>query len=256
MINWSWDMVAVLAVTAACGAVGGLVHELLRTHGKQDGMLEKPHRKGLYVILGWGASVIVGAVAAIAILYFISPGQTITTTGTGGAKITTSNYDLIKVVALALIAGSAGASLLTSLQSRLAALITAADLSRTQSSAVSAVDQFKTNSLRTFKEANAGAIEAVSAQAHAVINHAANQLPPQLEAAGPAPGAVAAAVDDIRQHSKPAEPDADAKEFEDYINSTFAALTERLDHRLTELAGQANSMIKTAGDTTVTTSTN
>jgi hypothetical protein len=100
---WSWAIM--LLIAAPLGALGGLTYELLH----------KGRRTGEH--LGWIASPAVGAVTALIVLYFFPP-QISTTISEGGASATSQTYDFVKMVALSLIAGSAGAAFLTAVQAR------------------------------------------------------------------------------------------------------------------------------------------
>ncbi len=112
-----WDYALLLLGAAILGAIGGFAAELMQTRGKVTGAIAWPRRrKGppRLTEFGWIGSVILGAIAGVAILYFLPP----TTAATPGAA---PSYDVVKGVALALIAGSAGRALLTSMQARLLA---------------------------------------------------------------------------------------------------------------------------------------
>lgn len=114
-----WGLALVLLVAAAIGAAGGVLAELLQTRGSITGALELPsHVAGPPALLELGlfASVILGAGAGVAILYFLPP----TVTTTGG-----TSYDVVKGVALALLAGSFGRTVLAALQARLLASLSA-----------------------------------------------------------------------------------------------------------------------------------
>jgi len=106
------------------GSLGGLVYELLRLHGN----IELPHRYSAedvpddeeyrlapYAIgkwavdLGFLARMFVGGMAALAILLIISP------------------PDRLKLIAVAVIAGSAGASIFDVMRARLTATLAVAD---------------------------------------------------------------------------------------------------------------------------------
>jgi hypothetical protein len=101
-----------LIVTLLGGAIGGVVYELLILHGNIEmphrltaaEQMENPHAIAGYMYdLGIWARVIIGAFAAVASLVVIDP------------------ESLIKLLATAIIAGSAGTSIFRSLQDRLLA---------------------------------------------------------------------------------------------------------------------------------------
>lgn len=118
--------VALLA-TLVAGAVGGIVYELLILQGN----LELPHRpteeevaekypyaivKNLYDLGIW-ARVIIGALAAIAALFVLSPSTT------------------FGLLATAVVAGSAGTSVFRSMQDRLSAAMAQKDAADTRAKA-------------------------------------------------------------------------------------------------------------------------
>jgi hypothetical protein len=114
-----WNWMTMLFVAAAAGAFGGLAHELLHR-----GRSTNEH-------LGWVTSPIVGAATALAVLYFFPP-HVPTVTVENGASTTTYAYDLVKLVALSVIAGSAGGSLLSAMQARLLVQVKEQELQRTK----------------------------------------------------------------------------------------------------------------------------
>src|SRR5215218_2379596 len=111
-----------MMIAAASGAVGGFAYELFLSRGKDTGAVELPRefRRGRqrFYDLGWGASVILGAITAVAGLYIFPPLQQVSVTIEGQPPTTNLSYDLIKVAALSLILGSAAARVMTSLQER------------------------------------------------------------------------------------------------------------------------------------------
>jgi hypothetical protein len=114
------DFAWLILVVALLGAGGGIAAELLQNRGNVTGAIQLPtHATGSRLVdLGIVGSMIIGAVAAIAVLYVIPP---TTATAAAASNATTTSYDIVKGVALSILAGSAGRGLLTSLQSRLLA---------------------------------------------------------------------------------------------------------------------------------------
>jgi hypothetical protein len=106
-----WNWIVMLLVAASLGALGGLAYELLHRGRKTD-----EH-------LGWITSPVVGAAAALAILYFFPPQIPTVTVAEDGTTTTTYVYDVVKLVALSLIAGSAGGTLLIAMQARVVAQV-------------------------------------------------------------------------------------------------------------------------------------
>jgi hypothetical protein len=138
----------VVLIAGIMGAAGGVLAELLQTRGTVTGALELPgHIEGQPKLLELGllSSVILGAGAGIAILYFLPPTLTI--------NVETS-YDVVKGIALTLLAGSFGRTVLTSLQARLIA-------SLKDQQARSTADVAATQLDRQAKGAEADAVAAV-----------------------------------------------------------------------------------------------
>jgi len=133
------DYVWMLVVAAVLGAVGGFAGDLLVIRKSGQGQIELPHPAGQrkrFFDLGWGANVIVGAVAAVAVLWVLSPMNE----STNAAGLTAKSYDLVKLVAVSLIVGTAGASMLKALQDRAQALVQAQQSGAQAHSAVAALD--------------------------------------------------------------------------------------------------------------------
>lgn len=113
-----------MVVATVIGGFGGIGAELLQDWMGNTGTIEKPRPldKDRYD-LGWTASVLLGAMAAVAILYFLPPQVETTVQTDSGEVVTTISYELVKLVALSLIAGSAGSVILRALVDRLQALL-------------------------------------------------------------------------------------------------------------------------------------
>jgi hypothetical protein len=122
------DYVSMILLAAGVGAIGGLGAELLLKRAENTGTLDIPGKlKGTrFVDIGFPASLIIGAIAAVAILYFFPPViETVTSGEDGAAPETTREYDLVKLVALSLIVGSAGPAFLSTAQSRVMSALNA-----------------------------------------------------------------------------------------------------------------------------------
>jgi hypothetical protein len=113
------DYVALFATAAILGGVGGLVYELLQSRYGQTGWVELPGRsRGRYRDWGVWANVLVGAVAAMAALWAFPPQTQTIIAANAATTTTTTEYNIIDLVGLSLIIGSAGSSFLSSLQAR------------------------------------------------------------------------------------------------------------------------------------------
>jgi len=120
----TWQFWVVLLVTLVCGALGGLVYELLILQGN----IERPHpsnkeewadtpqyaiTKNLYDLGIW-ARLIIGALAGVAALLVLKPDNT------------------FGLLASAIVAGSAGISVFRSLQDRMLATLSAKETADTK----------------------------------------------------------------------------------------------------------------------------
>jgi hypothetical protein len=146
----------VLVVAVTVGAAGGVLAELLQTQRGITGALEMPSHPPSdpnVLELGLLASMILGGGAGVAILYFLPP--TVTVNGQ-------ISYDVVKGVALALLAGSLGRTLLTSLQSRLLVSLKDQQVRSTAAVAARQLDQ----------QAKAAAADTAAAVKQAVSEHA------------------------------------------------------------------------------------
>ncbi|HUC07693.1 MAG TPA: hypothetical protein VMR96_06350, partial [Solirubrobacterales bacterium] len=98
-----------LLVAGGVGFLGGIGAGLLEM--RRDPAKEKEWAKLI------GSSILLGGIAAVAILYFFPPEETKTVVANGMTE-TFTGYSLTKLVALALIVGSAGGSFLLLLQKK------------------------------------------------------------------------------------------------------------------------------------------
>jgi hypothetical protein len=105
----TWDTVFMLLIAAAVGLIGGIGGAFLEMRRPEAEQAKCWPRL---------SSIILGGIAAVAILYFFPPQETVKE----GTEVITQ-YDLAKLVALALIVGSAGSSILVALQARTTAAL-------------------------------------------------------------------------------------------------------------------------------------
>jgi hypothetical protein len=109
-IDSTSSTVVMLLVAGGVGLLGGIGAGLLEI--RRDS--EKAKKSANTII----SSVFLGGIAAIAILYFFPPEEVVRSEMVNGVFKPIKEYDLTKLVALALIVGSAGASFLLVLQKR------------------------------------------------------------------------------------------------------------------------------------------
>lgn len=116
------------AAAIIAGAIGGFAFELMPVHSEcHMGSIQTPHRlKGGHAFnLGFLSNLLLGAVTSVAVLYFFPPETQTIIKDTSGGSQTMYSYDLVKLIALSLIVGSAGPSFLSSIQGRLAGALNA-----------------------------------------------------------------------------------------------------------------------------------
>jgi hypothetical protein len=123
VLDDGWSYVLLFGTAAIMGGLGGLVYELLRPFRRRAGLLEVPSSfQRSHLNLGFWSGIVVGAVAAMAALWAMPP-ETVIVNVVGEESTSTSSYDIVRVVGLSLIVGSAGGTFITALQARALLLI-------------------------------------------------------------------------------------------------------------------------------------
>jgi hypothetical protein len=126
-LNTTMDTVLMLLIAGGVGLIGGIAAAFLETR-----------RPGVPANCGWKkfiGSVFLGGVAAVAVLYFFPPEESVEV-----AKKVVHQYNLTRLVAFALIVGSAGTSFLLTLQTRALALTAQARVETTEETATETID--------------------------------------------------------------------------------------------------------------------
>jgi hypothetical protein len=141
------DHLLLVVIAAASGLVGGLAAELLLSRDGETGGFELPGRKRGLLDLGGFASLIVGAVAGVAIL-LVLPASTQVVSTDGEATTTSTGYEVLRLVATSLVAGSAGGSVLTALQARVTSAINAARVEFVRATGEEEVDRVRETAVR------------------------------------------------------------------------------------------------------------
>jgi len=152
------DYIYMILIAGGVGAIGGLGAELLLKRADNTGTIEVPHRlKGTNLVdIGFPASLILGAIAAVAVLYFFPPVvEKIATGASGEQPKVTNEYNVVKLIALALIVGSAGPAFLATAQSRLMSALNAQKLGTAVDAGKSQIDQI----VESAKAAVPGAVQ-------------------------------------------------------------------------------------------------
>jgi hypothetical protein len=119
-LDTAFDYAWMFLVAATLGAIGGLAYELLLVRRGDTGSLELPRRKGdnRFYDLGFFASMLLGAVAAVAVSYFFTPEVQVVENSEPVTK-----WEIAKLVPLSLLVGSAGGAFLSAMQARVLATV-------------------------------------------------------------------------------------------------------------------------------------
>jgi hypothetical protein len=142
------DYALMVVIAAVAGMAGGLAAELLLSRDGQTGAFELPRRKTGMLDLGGFASLLVGAVAGVAILLVLPASMTVVTTAADGTTTSTPTFDLLRLIATTLVAGSAGSSVLTALQARVTSAINAARVEFVRATGEDEVDRVRDMAVR------------------------------------------------------------------------------------------------------------
>jgi hypothetical protein len=137
------DYVWMVVIAAGLGAIGGLGAELLLQRADNTGTLEIPGRlRGTrFFDIGFPASLILGAIAAVAILYFFPPVVEKVIVEAGKEPRTEHEYDLVRLIALSVIVGSAGPAFLSTAQARVMSALNAQKVGTAVDTGQAQVDQ-------------------------------------------------------------------------------------------------------------------
>jgi hypothetical protein len=176
------DYVVLFILAAAFGALGGLAYELLLTRGQEAGGVEWPGRRTAvpnYLDLGFFGSMFLGAVAAVAVSYFFTPETQVKVTE-GGTDLIKTQWQIVKVVPLSLIVGSAGGAFLSAMQARVLAQLKEQEAEATRRTAEAINAQLATGTKQVAAAAATAAAEKVGAMAEQTVQKAAQQTNPQL----------------------------------------------------------------------------
>jgi hypothetical protein len=147
-LNATGDYLFVFALTAVAGMVGGFAAELLLSRNGETGAFELPARKGPLVDLGGFAPLLIGAVVGVAILIIFPPETTIVTNQADGTTTSFRAYDAVRLVVTSLVAGSAGGSVLSSLQARVTAAVNESRVQFTAAAAEQQLEQLRETATR------------------------------------------------------------------------------------------------------------
>src|SRR5689334_17381293 len=200
-LHSTWNTIVMLLVAFGVGLLGGVGAALLEWKKGQkeaeDGGTS-PKLGPLAVF----ASVILGGVAAVAVLYFFPP---ISEVKNEAGELIERSYDLIKLVAFSLLVGTAGAAMLQSMQSRAMGQIEAGKAKAEKATALGAA----TKGVASMTEAVPNAVKAS-------IHAPSSDIEQTLQGAGVQPGQMPGVLDKLAE----AVSDAVTVELEPHVENT------------------------------------
>jgi hypothetical protein len=194
------DYVWMIAWAAVFGALGGMAAYIMT--GRQaaanktaaDAVSGQPiGRRALDLATRGLGSVFLGAVAAIISLYFLAPITTTVTEGAEGVR-SVDHYNVIQLVALALVVGAAGETVIAAAQARLIAAVQAEKTQLTVAVAQAQVEAVGQRAMATMER-----LAATGAGPAGEIERGGSGVAPNGAAA------THAAQEDLRQHVEAAK---------------------------------------------------
>lgn len=178
-LNSVCDTVWMLVVAFGLGLLGGVAAAFIEWRKSWEKSEEKP--KGKRRDPGWSAfsCIFLGGVAAVAVLYFIAPTETIPNPSDPGE--TQTSYDLVKLVALSLIVGSAGTTILQALQGRVTAQLAAQEATQVKETTQDTAGQVLGDVTTQAKDATVLGVEAAATQIQAELQKKEALSPKEAE---------------------------------------------------------------------------
>jgi hypothetical protein len=154
-----WHFVLIAAV---CGFIGALAAELILSRGKarETGVFELPKRRGRYLDVGSLATMVLGPVAAVIASYFFSPVRDVVEN-----NVTTTKYDVIRLIGISLAAGLASSGFLASMQEKFTASLTNERMKTALEQAATAMQEMQ----NTVRDPGAQPTERAAKDAHAAL---------------------------------------------------------------------------------------
>jgi len=170
------DYVQLFLYAAMFGAIGGVAYALLQVRREDTGFLEVPWYRDGRLGLGFLASMIVGAIAAIAVSYFFTPEVLVKVT-VNGKEVVQTNWQVVKVIPLSIIVGSAGGAFLDAMRGRVLAQLNAQKIAATQAAGKAAVEQIAQAAKTSASATLAAASSHIATSADRAIYGAALETP-------------------------------------------------------------------------------
>lgn len=183
ILESTWDYVWMLATIAGAGIFGGLLYELLQVRSSESGAIELPGRRAdkRFLDLGFGASLVTGAGAALGVAFFFRPDVQGTVETATGAQTLVMQWEIVRVVALSIIVGSAGGAFLTALQARVRALLDQKDADVAKALATVGAQRVADSAKLTVEQAISRIVNEGQTTTHTELEGAAADFPSNLE---------------------------------------------------------------------------
>ncbi len=200
-LNTTGNTVVMLLIALGVGLLGGVGAALLEwKKGQKEA--EGGGTAPKLGFLGVFASVALGGIAAVAVLYFFPP---ITEVKNQAGDVTERSYDLVKLVAFSLLVGTAGAAILQSMQSRALGQIEAGKANAEKAAAVD-----------TASNGVAAMADSVPDAVKASITAPSTNIEQTLQTAGVSAGQIPAVLDELAEAASKAV----TVELEPHVEST------------------------------------
>ncbi len=174
------DYVILFAFAAVFGAIGGVAYELAQNRAGRTGSLSLPSLiRWSTLNLGFISSMLLGAVAAVAVSYFFTPEVQVTKV-VGKTNTVVTEWQIVKVVPLSLIVGSSGGAFLASLRSKVLSELNAQKVVATRAAGHAAVAQVANAAKAAAAKQAAEATGRIVSDGLGEITGAAHEVPEHL----------------------------------------------------------------------------
>jgi hypothetical protein len=167
-LDGTWNTVVMLLVAGGVGLLGGVGAAFIEW--RQRCSAANPAADRCKPRMGVFSCIVLGGIAAVAILYFFPPTETKEVIKAGEEVEKVTFYDLTELVALSLIVGSAGAVFLQALQNRTLALTKAQQAAAGTATAIKSID----NLPKQAEEATEAGVRAASTRIKSELQKAAS----------------------------------------------------------------------------------
>lgn len=170
-VSGFWDYSWIVLWAGALGAIGGWAGTLVPQPGPEDAApgAARPSPPA------WAAALLGGVAAGIA-LAFLTPTETRALAG-----VETTRVDVLKLVGVSLVVGTAGSAVIRAAQARILATINAEKAEQTRKQGVQQLEQTKDSALNAAESTVRDVLNQVAEEAQTQIDASARQTSPELE---------------------------------------------------------------------------